>query len=170
MIVLNNVRSKSFLLLTAVILLLVFGGFFAYKIFSEKGSTGSNKAGTPGFDDNSFGQVNETTEMTGNKYVEYSPEVLDLNKDLRRILYFYANWCPTCRPADVNFKANESRIPEGVVLIRVNYNDSDTDSNEEKLATQYGITYQHTFVEIDEEGNELQKWNGGAIEELLKRI
>ncbi|OGM04142.1 hypothetical protein A2715_04050 [Candidatus Woesebacteria bacterium RIFCSPHIGHO2_01_FULL_39_32] len=111
-----------------------------------------------------------SSTLMGDRYIEYSPEVLASNKDKKRVLYFYANWCPTCRPADADFKANESQIPEDVVLIRVNYNDSDTDSEEEQLATQYGITYQHTFVQIDESGNEVTKWNGGQIEELLERL
>ena len=85
-------------------------------------------------------------------------------------MYFYANWCPICRPADAEFKANQGRIPEGVVVIRINYNDSDTDSEEEGLAQEYGITYQHTFVEIDSSGQEVQKWNGGGVEELLERL
>jgi hypothetical protein len=57
-----------------------------------------------------------------------------------------------------------------VTIIRVNYNDSDTDPAEEALADEYGVTYQHTFVQIDENGNEVAKWNGGEIEELLERI
>ena len=108
--------------------------------------------------------------LTDGRYVEFKSGTLEMYTDKRRVLYFYANWCPTCRPADANFKANESKIPEDVVVIRVNYNDSDTDSDEEQLATQYGITYQHTFVQIDAEGNEVTKWNGGEISELLDNI
>ena len=35
---------------------------------------------------------------------------------------------------------------------------------------KYGITYQHTFVQIDAEGKEITKWNGGKIDELLTNI
>lgn len=121
---------------------------------------------------------NESTDtqdsMMGNqqssRYIEYSKEILDQSLDNRRVLFFYANWCPTCRPADASFKENENKIPEDVTLIRVNYNDTDTDQNEKDLAEQFGITYQHTFVQIDSEGNEVTKWNGGQIDELLANL
>lgn len=106
-------------------------------------------------------------EKENAKYIEYAnPQTLEIKKT-KRVLYFYANWCSSCIPADKEFKAGESMIPEGVTVIRVNYNDPDTDSNEKALATKYGITYQHTFVQIDENGEEIVKWNGGAIAELI---
>jgi len=104
------------------------------------------------------------------RYIEYSKKTLDEASDKRRVLYFYANWCPTCRPADANFKENASKIPEDVVLIKVNYNDSDTDQEEKDLAQKYGITYQHTFVQMDAQGNKITAWNGGQINELLNNV
>lgn len=104
------------------------------------------------------------------RYVEYSKATFDGAANKRRVLYFYANWCPICRPIDINFKENVSKIPEDVVVIRVNYNDSDTDQEEKDLAKKYGITYQHTFVQIDSQGKEVAKWNGGQIDELLANI
>ena len=118
------------------------------------------------------GQNNEliNSELASNSYNEYSSSILQSSINNRRVLFFYANWCPTCKPADQNFKANLDKIPEDVTVIRVNYNDTDTDQAEKDLAKKYGITYQHTFVQIDENGNEITKWNGGKIEELLKNI
>ena len=104
------------------------------------------------------------------RYVEYSKAVLDQAATNRRVLYFYANWCPICKPADVDFKTNSSKIPTDVTVIRVNYNDTDTDQEEKDLAKKYGITYQHTFVQVDSQGKELTKWNGGQTDELLARI
>ena len=104
------------------------------------------------------------------RYVKYASNTLESTSDTRRVLYFYANWCPTCRPADADFSANESRIPSDVTVIRVNYNDTDTDAEEEALAREYGITYQHTFVQIDENGEQVAKWNGGDTDELLLNI
>lgn len=104
------------------------------------------------------------------RYVEYSKDVLEINSHKKRVLFFYASWCPTCRPADADFKANENKIPEDVTLIRVNYNDPETDQEEKGLAAKYAVTYQHTYVQIDEQGNEVAKWNGGQIEELLENL
>jgi thioredoxin 1 len=109
--------------------------------------------------------------MTGHvRYGEYSKEVLDNASEMRRVLFFYASWCPTCRPADADFRANLNKLPEDVSIIRVNYNDPETDEEEKALAKKYGVTYQHTYVQIDAEGNPVAKWNGGQTEELLKNI
>lgn len=110
-------------------------------------------------------------KVTGDsRYVEYSKAVLEKTATNRRVLFFYASWCPTCKPADANFKESISKIPDDVTLIRVNYNDPDTDQEEKDLAKKYGITYQHTFVQIDNKSNEVTKWNGGQINELLSKI
>ncbi len=109
-------------------------------------------------------------KMARSRYIEYTDSVLESTSGNRDVLFFYASWCPTCKSADENFRQNEDKIPADVRLIRVNYNDPDTDQEEKDLAKKYGITYQHTFVQIDSTGAEMAKWNGGEIEELLSRI
>lgn len=109
-------------------------------------------------------------KMTDSRYVHYSKSALDNASGSRRVLFFYASWCPTCKPADASFTQNMSKIPEDVTLIRVNYNDPETDQEEKDLAKKYGITYQHTFVQIDGTGKEVTKWNGGQINELISNI
>lgn len=104
------------------------------------------------------------------KYTPFSPELLASSASTRRVLFFYANWCSTCIPADKNFSANLSKLPADVTLIRVNYNDNETDQSEKDLAKKYGITYQHTYVQIDAQGDEVTKWNGGQIDELLSNL
>ncbi len=115
--------------------------------------------------DNVMADKNSTS-----RYVEYSKSAYDQAVNKRRVLYFYASWCPICRPTDAEFKENTSKIPEDVVVLRVNYNDPDTDQEEKDLAKKYGITYQHTFVQVDTTGHEITKWNGGAIDKLLLSI
>jgi thiol-disulfide isomerase/thioredoxin len=111
-----------------------------------------------------------TTQQNTGSYVEYSKTELDQTADKRRVLYFFASWCPTCIPADANFRQNSDKIPSDVAIIRINYNDPETDQEEKDLAAKYGITYQHTFVQIDAQGNQVHKWNGGQIDELLANI
>lgn len=86
------------------------------------------------------------------------------------VLFFYADWCPTCRPIDAEFKNNLQKIPAGVEIYRVNYNDQDTDEDEKALAAKYGVTYQHTFVQVDKDGLEITKWNGGGLDKLISSI
>ncbi|MEK7592716.1 MAG: thioredoxin domain-containing protein [Patescibacteria group bacterium] len=109
-------------------------------------------------------------KSNSSRYVEYSKAVLDQSADKRRVLYFYATWCPSCKVANEDFTANPNKIPEDVVVLRVNYNDPDTDQEEKDLAKKYGITYQHTFVQVDSTGKEITKWNGGQTEELLTKL
>ncbi len=109
-------------------------------------------------------------EVADSRYMPYSESAFSASSDKRRVLFFYASWCPTCRPADAEFSEKVSQIPEDVQLIRVNYNDPDTDEDEKALAEKYGITYQHTYVQIDSLGKQVAKWNGGALNELLANI
>lgn len=104
------------------------------------------------------------------RYMTYSKQNLEQAKSSRRVLFFYASWCPNCKPADAELNKMMSEIPSDVTVIRVNYNDPDTDQDEKDLARQYGVTYQHTFVQIDSAGQVVTKWNGGALAELLKNI
>lgn len=113
---------------------------------------------------------NEKMMLKKGKYTPFSPELLANSGSTRRVLFFYANWCPTCKPADKSFSDNVGKIPADVTLIRVNYNDTETDQAEKDLAKKYGVTYQHTFVQIDANGKEITKWNGGQIDELLSNI
>lgn len=114
--------------------------------------------------------MKEDTMTKSSRYIPYSQMALNSASNTRRVLFFFANWCPTCIPADKNFEENISKIPDDVTLIRVNYNDSDTDQEEKDLAKRYGVTYQHTYVQIDKNGNEVTKWNGGQITELLSKV
>lgn len=110
------------------------------------------------------------SEMVSDQYVQYSTGILESVQEPRRVLFFYASWCPTCRPADKSLQENVARLPEDVVVIRVNYNDPETDQEEKDLAKKYEIGYQHIFVQIDTAGNKLHQWTGGEIEELLKNL
>jgi len=114
----------------------------------------------------------ENKIMADNKnsnYVEYSKANLDSSINVKRLLFFYASWCPICRPVDTALKSTQI-IPDGVSVIRVNFNDPDTDQEEKDLAKKYGVTYQHTFVQIDENGNALKKWTGEEIKEILSNL
>lgn len=104
------------------------------------------------------------------RYQPFSENIFTLTANNTRVLFFYANWCPTCQPSDKSFRENSAQIPENVSVIRVNYNDNETDEAEKELAKKYGVTYQHTYVQIDTAGTEVTRWNGGGLAELLKKI
>lgn len=152
------------LVVVAVIAVLGIGAY----TFSQKSSESESMVNDETFVKKDEAMMEKTDDkMSDSRYAEYSKVVLDGAVNNRRVLFFYASWCPTCRPADADLKENTSKIPEDVTVIRVNYNDPETDQEEKDLAKKYGITYQHTFVQIDSTGKEVTKWNGGQIDELL---
>ncbi|NCN06651.1 MAG: redoxin domain-containing protein [Candidatus Pacebacteria bacterium] len=165
-------------ILGLVVLLVVGGVVGAALLFSQKNEGGMAIQQTEIVDESMekkdasapASPVMESEKMMNQQYMEYSPEQIIATTDKRRVLYFYANWCPTCAPADKDFRENFSQLPEDLVVLRVNYNDSDTDGAEKELAKKYGVTYQHTFVQIDAEGEKITVWNGGMIPELLDMV
>jgi thiol-disulfide isomerase/thioredoxin len=70
------------------------------------------------------------------------------------VLFFAADWCPTCQTTTKNLEADPAAIPAGLAIVRVDYDNSD------ELKQQYGVTTQHTFVQVDADGNEVAKWTG----------
>lgn len=98
------------------------------------------------------------------KYVDYTTNYLAQYSGKTKILFFHANWCPTCKAAQEDILANIDQIPEDVVIIKTDY-DTQTE-----LKNKYGITYQHTYVITDDQGNELKKWNGGGVEEIINNL
>lgn len=97
------------------------------------------------------------TKYAGTVLAGKSAPLLDFTKadydaavksDKLIVLYFYANWCPICKAETANalYPAFNELTSDKVVGFRVNYNDSDTDSNEKALASQFGVAYQHTKV------------------------
>lgn len=99
-------------------------------------------------------------------FVDYTKEdVLQAhNQGQRVLLFFYAPWCPTCRGAEQDFKNNFTQFPSDLKIFRVDYDTAN------ELKNRYGITYQHTFVQIDPQGNEITKWQGGGVNTILQNL
>ncbi len=98
--------------------------------------------------------------MIKGSYTDYDTAKLANAEKGKVILFFHAPWCPTCKEADKNF--NASATPDGITLLKTDY-DSSND-----LKKKYGITYQHTFVQVDKDGNLIKKWSGSTSYDQLK--
>lgn len=152
------IKTLFILLLAAII---TGGGFYLVK----KSFTPSNQETAMMTNQEAVSEdENKQAALNSGSYIDYSSQDFAANQNHRRILFFYASWCPTCRPADADFQANKDKLPEDVVLFRVNYD------TETELKEKYNITYQHTFVQVDENGSEIARWNGGQISELLSNL
>ena len=98
-----------------------------------------------------------------------------LNEGKTIYLEFYANWCPICKQQEPVIQEAFTELDnEAIVGFRVNYNDNQVTEEEENLARQYGIAYQHTKVIINKEGKVAKKsnefWSKERIIEELNHI
>ncbi len=79
------------------------------------------------------------------------------------VLFFNASWCPTCRAADSNFAS--AAFPAGLTIVSVDFDDNT------ELRQEYGVTVQHTFVQVDAAGSEVAKWSGSTtVDEVADRL
>lgn len=79
------------------------------------------------------------------------------------VLFFHAGWCPSCKTTDK--KLNLEQIPENLTILKVDY-DSEND-----LKKKYEVTTQHTFVQIDNSWNLVNKWIGSRdVSDILENI
>lgn len=113
---------------------------------------------------NALGQ-DQPMMMKGGQYVAYDTSKLAFAKEGKVVLFFRASWCPSCRALDADIKKNASQIPQNILILDVDY-DKYAD-----LKKQYGITSQHTLVQVDAMGNMITKWSGSeGLSDLVKQV
>jgi thiol-disulfide isomerase/thioredoxin len=122
---------KNPIIIFVVVVAFVILGIGAYTLSQKSSQFGSMMKK----DDNTM-EDNKMMDdkMNDSRYVQYDKSAFDNASRNRRILFFYASWCPTCKPADVDLKANSKKMPDDLTVIRVNYNDPETDQEEKDLA------------------------------------
>ncbi len=98
-------------------------------------------------------------------YETYSPEKVAMASSGDVLLFFHASWCPICRGIESEIKADTSKIPAGVHVLKVDYDTA------VPLRQKYGVTVQHTFVQVDASGNSLQKFSDAStLSDVLSRV
>ncbi|MDQ3076245.1 MAG: thioredoxin family protein [bacterium] len=111
-----------------------------------------------------------TTEKTDpvvkpGSYEAYSADKIARAETGDVVLFFHAAWCPSCRTLNTSIENNLKSIPVGVTILKTDYD------KETELKKKYGVTYQHTLVQVDKDGNLIKKWSGGAtLANLLSQI
>lgn len=89
--------------------------------------------------------------VTYEQYMEHADAAM--HHDGRTVLFFDASWCPDCQKLKNALSSEHDVIPADVTVVDVDY-DSHSD-----LRKQYGVTMQHTFVEVDAQGNKVSSWS-----------
>ena len=92
--------------------------------------------------------------MANGAYVTYADyqSSMAMYQGSKVVLFFHASWCPDCRATDTALTG--SAVPDGLTVVKVDY-DTATE-----LKQKYGITQQHTFVQVDPAGMSVKKWTG----------
>ena len=94
--------------------------------------------------------------QTAGSFEDYAPEKLARADSGDVVLFFHASWCPSCRLLASNIEKNLADIPAGLTILKTDYD------SENALKQKYGVTYQHTIVQVDSVGNMIKKWSGGS--------
>lgn len=88
----------------------------------------------------------------------------DAYTDKKKVHFFHASWCPTCQSIEKEINADPSRIPADSVFIKTDFD------TETALRQKYGVTVQYTFVQVDNDGNEIGQWTVTNLEKAVANI
>lgn len=106
----------------------------------------------------------EEVSQTPGTYVDYNEsQVASAATNGDAVLFFHASWCPSCKTLDSSISSGE--VPAGLTIMKVNYD------KENDLRKKYGVTYQHTLVQVDANGDMIQKWSGGnTLDSIVSKV
>lgn len=147
--------------------ILILAGIGIYTVTSTPCEGGSCDPGKPVtvIEDRSSTQEeagSETGEKTtAGTYEAYAPEKLARAATGDVVLFFHASWCPSCRFLDSGIRGHLEDIPNGLTILKLDYD------QEVELKKKYGVTTQHTLVQVDADGTLIKKWSGGITVESI---
>ncbi len=100
-------------------------------------------------------------------YEVYSPDnfsqfMRSWSEDTKVVLFFNASWCPSCQV--LNKELSGYSLPEGLAVFSVDYD------KYPELKKKYGVTYQHTLVQVDANSGLIKKWSGGDVAKIVSEV
>jgi thiol-disulfide isomerase/thioredoxin len=172
--------NKTILSVIAV-LIIVGGGVAALVMGSESGEKNnqttaeSTDATMEKNDSDSMEKTEEVMEKTVGEdammektesYVTLADYESDENsyKDQKKVYFFHASWCPICKSIDEDITSDPSQIPSDTTFIKTDF-DTATE-----LRQKYGVTTQYTFVQVDNDGNEVAQWSATNLDKAIAGI
>lgn len=108
--------------------------------------------------------TNTPTSQSPAQYTDYTTATFNQarqdNKNV--VLFFHANWCPTCRALDREITDGLSRLPANTEILKIDYD------NAGDLRREYSIRQQHTLVFLSGDPNQpAETLTGGGFDELI---
>lgn len=169
----NKANSSIKIILAVTFLLILIIGIIVYSS-SQGGLSNSNNTNQP-ISSNTLAKSNQSNISSTNnenvakagEYKTYNQDELKTAKDGQKLLLFFnASWCPSCRSTVKDIDTNKDKINSNITILSADF-DKEVD-----LKKKYGVTMQHTFVEVDRDGNLIKKTTGlstvDAINNYLK--
>ena len=106
------------------------------------------------------------SDSASQSYITYDQYQASKDKyaDSKVVLFFNAKWCPACRAINEALTSDPGKIPAKTTVVSVDY-DQHTD-----LRQRYGVTTQHTFVQIDTNDEKTRQWVSTSVDALLKEL
>jgi len=181
----NNSSSSKALLIAVIVFLIIgfiMGGIFLLSNSSEENPSSETVAMS---DDTSIDEIlnneeedqfnlPEKNEIVRNDsdedsqsglYTAYSQALLQNASDGNVVLFFHAPWCPTCKTLNDNLEINLNSIPSDLTILKTDYD------SQIELKKKYGVTYQHTLVQVDASGNLIKKWLGSnTLDDIVSQL
>lgn len=103
----------------------------------------------------------DASMMKKGSYEPYAASKLAMADGGDVVIFFRASWCPTCKAVDSDIRAHLGAIPSDLTILDVDYDNSTA------LKKKYGVTYQHTFVQVAADGTLIKKWSGSPTLDAL---
>ncbi len=108
------------------------------------------------------GAAQANAEATLYNYQKGTTDLAALAQKGTTVVFFFATWCPNCIMTLTELSQNWDKIDPSITLVVADYD------VERDLKAEFGVTYQDTFVLLDEAGKAKRLWNAGGIEGLHK--
>lgn len=147
-------------------IILIGGGILFYN--KNSASVPKKDAGTPVVSapvENTASPEGTETAVKAGIFEPYAPEKIAKAETGKVVLFFKADWCPTCRALDADIKAHLKDIPENLAILTLDYDTSDA------LKKKYKVTTQHTLVQVDAKGEQIKQWKGSmTLADFLAQV
>lgn len=162
------------LIIFFAVTVLVFGAIIVFS--NQKSTTISPEEKAANEEKKIEGYLGKVLAGNSSPFLEFNKEDYEkaLKSDKIIFLDFYANWCPICRAEEplINDGFN-SLTKNRIIGFRVNFNDSETDEYEKKLAKDFNVPYQHTKIILKEglqAARSVDQWDKGRFLKELENF
>jgi len=159
--------SNRFMSKTKSQLLIALSFSLAALLLSSCGSVGPIETPAPQTSVSESPSASGSESDSAGAYITYESYAISADQyaETNVVLFFNADWCSTCKVARDNFEASLAEIPEDLTIVLVDFDDSI------ELRKKYGVTVQHTFVQIASSGEVIGKWSGSVtIAEVKNKL